>query len=85
MPNYTYTDGKIEIQVTHPYEWDGTIISGTGVVMWKKPPTGVAINWGGLSPSALENQSPELQQHIKNADRARDEYWKNKSQRKDDG
>lgn len=76
MPNYTYTDGNETITVIHPFDWGGVIISGSGVQMWRKPPQNVGINWNGLSPSASEGQSPELQEHIKNADRMRDEYEK---------
>lgn len=82
MPKYTYTDGKVEIDVTHPLDWDGEIISGSGVRLWRKPPTGVSVNWGGLSPSAAEWQSPEIGQHVKDVERKRDQYYKRKEKRK---
>ena len=83
MPEYTYTDGENEIIVIHSMEWDGIIISGSGVEMWRKPPSGVHVNWNGPSPSQSEHQSPIIKDHIKNADRLRDEYLKNKEQRKE--
>lgn len=78
MPEYTYTDGSNEIIVIHPIDFDCTIITGAGVQMWRMPSKNVGVNWGGLSPSAAEWQSPELQAHIKNADSMRDEYERNK-------
>lgn len=78
MPNYTYTDGEHEISVTHPFDWDGVIITGAGVQMWRKPPEGVGVNWNGPSPSAMEGQHPDIKNHVKNADRLRDEYKEQK-------
>ena len=74
MPNYTYTDGETEITVIHPFDFECEIITGAGVVMWRKPPQGVGVNWNGPSPSALEGQHPDIREHVKNADRLRDEY-----------
>lgn len=81
MPEYTYTDGEAKITVIHPFDWDGVIIAGSGVQMWRMPPQNVGINWNGLKPSDIEGQSPEIREHIKNADRLRDEYERNKDER----
>ena len=64
MPSYTYTDGTDEVIVSHSIKWHGEIYGGTGVLMWKKPPMNVGVNWNGLKPSEAEQQSPELKKHL---------------------
>ena len=80
MPNYTYTDGEEEITVIHNIDWQGEIIGGSGVPMWRKPPANVGVNWGGLKPSDLEGMSPEVKQHLQNANRNRADYERNKNE-----
>lgn len=71
MPEYTYTDGDIEITVIHPVDLELTIITGAGVQMWRMPSKIIGVNW--VVPPHLE-ASPQIYDHIKTADRRRQEY-----------
>ena len=76
MPNYTYTDENgHEFDCVLPYDFNDVIICTTcGAEMWRKPPSNVAVNWGGLSPSAMESMSPEIASHMTDLDHKRAEF-----------
>ena len=80
MPQYTYTDSNNNlITVNHPINWDGKIINADGEEMWRLPSKISGVAWGdGLSPSAMEQQSPEIRNHIQNASRERETYQERK-------
>ena len=75
MPEYLYKCPEAHTtSITHPMLFNGaiscTICNGQ---MWRVPQS-VTVTWGGLAPSEAGEMSPEVADHINNADRKRDEY-----------
>lgn len=80
MPEYTYTDelGHI-VTMTHKMMYNGPVhCTQCGGEMWKRPQL-VAVTWGGLPPSSGE-LSPTIADHVRNADRNRDDYLRRKEE-----
>ena len=80
MPTYVYMcpNGNTETMTLPMFYDEPVICAGCGLEMWRKPQA-VTVTWGGLKPS--EDDHPEwLKDHIRDAPRNRDEYWKKKEQ-----
>ena len=61
MPTYTYIDKENHYQsITHRMEYSTGVICYCGLDMWRKPGN-VAINWGGLKPSAQPEYPQDIQ------------------------